>query len=62
MQNSGLTEKSGTLYNIKNLFSYIKMGKEMLTLGNTEIEQNKFYRHKTEKSGTLYNIKSYFHV
>ena len=34
MQNTDLTEKSGTLLNIKNLLSYIKMGKEILTFGN----------------------------
>ena len=42
-----MTEKSGTLYNIKKLFSYIKMDKEILTLGNIDIEKNKLYRHKT---------------
>ena len=30
MQNADLTEKSGTLKSIKNLFSYIKMGKKRL--------------------------------
>ena len=25
----------------------MKMGKEILTFGNIEIEKNKFYRHKT---------------
>ena len=42
MQNADLTEKSETLENIKNLFSYIKVGKEVLTFGNTEIEKNNF--------------------
>ena len=28
----------------KNLFSYIKIGKEILAFGNIEIEKNKFYR------------------
>ena len=47
MQNTDLTEKSGTLWNINNLFSYIKIGKVILTFGNTEIEKNKFYRYET---------------
>ena len=41
MQNADLKEKSGTLSNIKKLFSYIKMGKEFLTFDNIEIEKNK---------------------
>ena len=48
MQNADLARKSRTLKNINNLFSYIKMGKEILTFGNIEIEKkNKFYYHKT---------------
>ena len=49
MQNSDLTEKNGTLWNKDNLFSYVKMDKEILTFGNTEIEKKKKknYRHKT---------------
>ena len=47
MQNADLTEKNEILLNIKNLFSHMKMGKEILTFGNIEIEKNKFYRHKT---------------
>ena len=48
MQNTDLARKSRTLKNINNLFSYIKMGKEILTFGNIEIEKkNKFYYHKT---------------
>ena len=47
MQNADLTEKSGTLQNIKNLFSYIKMAKEILTFGDIEIEKNKFYHHES---------------
>ena len=32
----------------KNLLSHIKIGKELLTFGNFEIEKkNKFYCHKT---------------
>ena len=45
-QNADLTEKSGILWN-KNLFSYIKIGKEILTFGNTGIEENKFGGHVT---------------
>ena len=40
MQNTDLTEKSGALQSIKNLISYIKMGKEILTFGDIEIEKN----------------------
>ena len=39
MKNADLTEKGGTLQNIKNLLSYIKMGKEVLTFEDTEIEK-----------------------
>ena len=46
MQNADLTEKSGSLSSIKNLFSYIKMVKEILTFGDIEIEKNKSYGHK----------------
>ena len=49
MQNANLTEKSGTLYKIKNLFSYIKMGKEILTLRDIEVVENKFYHYKILK-------------
>ena len=48
MQNADLTLEHYKMRNIiklKNLFSYIKIGKEILTFGNTEIEKNKFYRH-----------------
>ena len=41
MQNADLIGKSRTLKNINNLFSYIKMGKEILTFGNIEIEKKK---------------------
>ena len=37
MHNANLIEKSGTLQSIKNLFSCIKMGKEILTFGDIEI-------------------------
>ena len=42
MRNANLTEKSGTLENIKNLLSYVKMGKEILTFGDTEFEKKNF--------------------
>ena len=42
MQKADLTKKSGTLQNINNLFSYVKMGKEILTFGSIEIEKKKF--------------------
>ena len=32
---------------MKNVFSYIKMGKEILTFDKIETEKNKFYHHKT---------------
>ena len=47
MQNADSTEKNGTLLNINNLFSYIKMDTENLTFENTEIKKSKFYHHKT---------------
>ena len=47
MQNADLTKIRGELLSIKNLFSYIKMGKEFLTFEDIEIEKNKFYHHKT---------------
>ena len=46
MQSADLTEKNEIL-NIKNLFLHMKMGKEILTFCNIEIEKNKFYCHKT---------------
>ena len=39
-----MTKKSRTL---NNIFSYIKMSKELLTCGDIEIEKNKLYCHKT---------------
>ena len=47
MQNAYLTEKSGTLLNLKNLFSDIKLGKEILTFDIIEIEKKFFYGNKT---------------
>ena len=38
--------KSGTLENIKKIFSNKKIGKEILTLGDIQIEKNNFYRYK----------------
>ena len=32
-------------WNIIKQLSYVKMGKEILTIGNIEIEKNKFYRY-----------------
>ena len=46
MQNTTWTEKSEKFLKHKNLLSHIKMGKEILTFGNIEIEKSKFYRHK----------------
>ena len=46
MQNIDLTEKLEHKKH-KNLLSHIKMGKEILTLGDIEIEKNKFYSHKS---------------
>ena len=37
MQSAYLIKKSGILWNIKNLFSYITMGNENLTFGDIEI-------------------------
>ena len=42
IQNADLTEKSWALLKHKKLLSQIKMGKEILTFGNIEIEKNKF--------------------
>ena len=47
MQNADLTEKSRILWNIKNLLSSIKIGKEILTFGDIEIEKKIFYHNKT---------------
>ena len=38
---------SRTLWKINNLFSYIKMGTEILMFSNIEIDINKTYHHKT---------------
>ena len=47
MENADLNKKGGNVLNIKNLFSYIKMAKEILTFDDIEIEKNRFHRHKT---------------
>ena len=47
MQNADLTEKSRILWNIKNLLSSIKIGKEILTFGDIEIKKKIFYHNKT---------------
>ena len=47
IQNADVTEKSGTLLNIKKIIFIYKNDKEIfLIFGNIEIEKNKFYRHK----------------
>ena len=46
MQNIDLTEKMLNIIKHKNLLAHIKMGKEILTFGNFEIEKNKFYLSK----------------
>ena len=53
LQNADLTAKSGTLWNIKNIFSYVKMGEEIITFGKTEIKKIIFYRHKTPILGEM---------
>ena len=40
MQNADLTKEKRNIIKHKNLLSYIKMGKEVLTFGDTEIEKN----------------------
>ena len=39
MENADLNKKKGNVLNIKNLFSYTKMGKEILTFDDIEIEK-----------------------
>ena len=39
MENADLNKKKGNVVNIKNLFSYTKMGKEILTFDDIEIEK-----------------------
>ena len=51
--NANLIEKSRTLWNVKNLFSYIKMAKEILTFGNIETDNNKFNYHKNRIFGEM---------
>ena len=58
MQSADLTKKSRIQY-IKILFSYIKVGEEILTFDNTEIEKNKFYRRKTPIFWKLQILKKY---
>ena len=57
MQNIDLTEKLEHKKH-KNLFSHIKMGKEILTLGDIEIEKNKFRDADIEKVLVSSNIYS----
>ena len=42
MQNADLTEKKWNIIEHRNLLSHIKMGKEILTLGDIEAEKKKF--------------------
>ena len=59
MENTDLTEKSGT-YEIYIFFSYIKMGKEVLTFGDIKIEKKKFfYRHKSPIFFKIQILKKY---
>ena len=39
MQNADLIVKSWTLYWMKNLFSYVKIGQKILTSGDIKIEK-----------------------
>ena len=45
MHNADLTKKQNIIKH-KKLLSRIKMGKEILTFRNIEIEKNKYYRNK----------------
>ena len=46
MKNIGFTEKKPRIIKHKILLWDIKMSKKALTFGDTEIDKNKFYRHK----------------
>ena len=46
MQNANMTEKSWNIIKHKNLLADIKMGKEILTFANIEIEKSEFHRYK----------------
>ena len=45
MQNTDLTEKNITLWNVENLLSYINIGK-ISTFEDIEIEKNFFYSNR----------------
>ena len=47
MQNADLTKKKWNIVKHENLWSRINVGKEILMLGNIEIEKHKFYPNKT---------------
>ena len=47
MQNTALTKKKWNIIKHKTLLSHIKMGIEILTFGDIEVEKNKFYHNKT---------------
>ena len=40
-------KKQNIIKTKKKIFSYIKMGKKILTFGDIEIEKNNFYLHKS---------------
>ena len=44
---------------MNNLFSYIKISKEILKFGNTEIEINRFYRHRNPIFWEMQILKKY---
>ena len=47
MQKCWFDQKKQNIVKNKNLISYIKMSKEILTLGDIEIEKTKFCCYKT---------------
>ena len=47
MGSINVTEKKRNIIKHKNLLSHIKMSKQILTFGDTEIKKDKFYRHKS---------------
>ena len=46
LKNADLTEKSGTLEHIMNLFPDIKLAKETVMFGDARTEKHKFPQHK----------------
>ena len=50
LQNADLTKKRGVLQkkrNYKNFFTIYKVGKEIITLGDIEVDKQKFQQHKS---------------